>query len=292
MNTNDIINNINILNNDDSLILMCIFDILIYMSKDHKNLKIIKESNCIQLIKNIINNNKKINSNIYLLKSYEFLSNILSNLENSENKKELISYLYNNSKNNLSSELPFLNELFEYIKNKNKSFIYILINCIISLINNNSQFCELYCFNNNLINTLIDLFNNKTLKKIKNEIIIFFINIIEVNNFKFYKYLLNTELFSSIISFINKKAKTKKSSTNVIIYNIIYFINKCLLLAQENEDKEIFKIFDKYKFKNIIDTFIESKDESISDLSRSIFIKYFSDPENTYIDNKDVMIIE
>ena len=293
LNTNDIINNINILNNDDSLILICIFDILIYMSKDKKNLKIIKESNCIQLIKNIINNNKKINSNIYLLKSYEFLSNILSNLENSENKKELISYLYNDSKNgNITSGLPFLNELLESIKNKNKSFIYILINCIVSLINNCSQFCELYCSNNNLIKTLIDLFNNKTLKKIKNEIIIFFINIIEDNNIKIYKYLLNTELFQSIITFINKKIKTKNSSTNVIIYNIIYFINRCLLIAQENDDKEIFKILEKYKFKEIVEIYIESKDESISDLSRSIFIKYFSSPENTYNDNNDDMIIE
>ena len=212
---------------------------------------------------------------------------------NSENKKELISYLYNDSKNgNITSGLPFLNELLESIKNKNKSFIYILINCIVSLINNCSQFCELYCSNNNLIKTLIDLFNNKTLKKIKNEIIIFFINIIEDNNIKIYKYLLNTELFQSIITFINKKIKTKNSSTNVIIYNIIYFINRCLLIAQENDDKEIFKILEKYKFKEIVEIYIESKDESISDLSRSIFIKYFSSPENTYNDNNDDMIIE
>ena len=218
------------------------------------------------------------------------------NTVNFDNKKEIISYLYSNSENiNLSIRLPFIDELIESIKNKNKSLIYIFLNCINSLINNCDQFCEEYCSYNNFANTLIDLFNNKILKKIKNEIIIFFINIIEVNNIKIYKYLLNTELFSTIISYLNKKLKSKNNSTNVIIYNIIYFINKCLLMGNEKDKEEMINMLNKNKFKEVVENLIENKDESISNISRSIFIKYFSEPENIYRkddNNNDNMIIE
>ena len=295
-NNNDIINDVNNFNNDDSLIMNSIFDILIYMANDKKNINLIKNKNCLLFIKNIINNKININLHIYLLKCYELLSNILMNTVNFDNKKEIISYLYSNSENiNLSIRLPFIDELIESIKNKNKSLIYIFLNCINSLINNCDQFCEEYCSYNNFANILIDLFNNKILKKIKNEIIIFFINIIEVNNIKIYKYLLNTELFSTIISYLNKKLKSKNNSTNVIIYNIIYFINKCLLMGNEKDKEEMINMLNKNKFKEVVENLIENKDESISNISRSIFIKYFSEPENIYRkddNNNDNMIIE
>ena len=204
------LNNNVFINDNDSLIMITIFDILIYMANNQSNLKIIKNSNCINFIKNIINANKNIIQNLYLLKCYELLSNIIMNTDNSDSKKDIINYIYNNSKNNIiniQNDLPFIKELNESIKIKNKSFIYILINCIISLINNNEFFSELYCFNNNFINELIILFTSKTSKKIKNEIIIFFINIIENNNIKIYKYLLNTEIFSIFISYIKNKIK-------------------------------------------------------------------------------------
>ena len=222
------------------------------------------------------------------------------NTDNSESKKDIINYIYNNSKNNIINiqiDLPFIKELNESIKIKNKSFIYILINCIISLINNNEFFSELYCFNNDFINELIILFTSKTSKKIKNEIIIFFINIIENNNIKIYKYLLNTEIFSIFISYIKNKIKSKNESSKIIIYNILFFINICLLIDKENNINIIINFLGKYKFKEIVELLIENKDESISDISRSIFIKYFSSPENIYCNNnisndKDQMIID
>ena len=288
-----IINNINIYNDDDLLIMTSLFDILIYMANDEKNIEIIKKSNIMHLLKSFINSNTYMNINIYKLKCYELLSYILMNAKNIENKKEIIAYIYNN---NLSSELPFVSELIEAIKNQNKSNIYIFLNCINSLINNCEQFCEAYCFNNsNIINILIGMFKNKITKKIKNEIIIFFINIIEINNVKICKHLLNTEIFSTIISYINKKIKTENYSTNIIIFNIIYLINKCLLIDNVNYNKEIINILNKFKFKNILEILIENKDESISDISRTIFIKYFSEPENIYSKdsiNEDGMIIE
>ena len=222
------------------------------------------------------------------------------NTDNSDSKKDIINFIYNNSKNNIiniQNDLPFIKELNESIKIKNKSFIYILINCIISLINNNEFFSELYCFNNNFINELIILFTSKTSKKIKNEIIIFFINIIENNNIKIYKYLLNTEIFSIFISYIKNKIKSKNESSKIIIYNILFFINICLLIDKENNINIIINFLGKYKFKEIVELLIENKDESISDISRSIFIKYFSSPENIYCNNsinndKDQMIID
>lgn len=66
--------------------MISLFDILIYMAKNKKNVKILYESNCISFIKNLINNNN-FNSNIYLIKSYELLSNILMNSESAEYKK-------------------------------------------------------------------------------------------------------------------------------------------------------------------------------------------------------------
>ena len=87
LNSNDIINNIKKLNNDENTsIMISLFDILIYMAKNKKNVKILYESNCISFIKNLINNNN-FNSNIYLIKSYELLSNILMNSESAEYKK-------------------------------------------------------------------------------------------------------------------------------------------------------------------------------------------------------------
>ena len=294
------LNNNVFINDNDSLIMITIFDILIYMANNQSNLKIIKNSNCINFIKNIINANKNIIQNLYLLKCYELLSNILMNTDNSDSKKDIINFIYNNSKNNIiniQNDLPFIKELNESIKIKNKSFIYILINCIISLINNNEFLSELYCFNNNFINELIILFTSKTSKKIKNEIIIFFINIIENNNIKIYKYLLNTEIFSIFISYIKNKIKSKNESSKIIIYNILFFINICLLIDKENNINIIINFLGKYKFKEIVELLIENKDESISDISRSIFIKYFSSPENIYCNNsinndKDQMIID
>ena len=75
------------------------------------------------------------------------------------------------------------------------------------------------------------------------------------------------------------------------------------MIDEENNIKEIVKILSKYKFKEIIEEYIENKDESISDISRTIFIKFFSGPENFFQnnniknnkdaqDNKDDMIIE
>jgi hypothetical protein len=281
---------INILttNNDDSLIMISIFDILIYMVNNRENIKVIKKSNCIQFIKNIIYNNKKIDANIYLLKSYELLSNIILNIDNLEDKKNIITYIYqNDSKNNTFCEPPFVKELIEYIKIKDKSFIYIIINNITSLINKSDELCQLYCSNKNVLNLLVNLFNEKTSKKIKNEIIIFFINVIENNNIKNYKNLLNTEIFVIFISYISKKVKAKNDSTKIIIYNILYFINKCLSLEDDNNMNEIIKILEKYKLKETIEILIDNKDESISDISRSIFIKYFSVPENEYSNTKD-----
>lgn len=49
---------------------------------------------------------------------------------------------------------------------------------------------------------------------------------------------------------------------------------------------EIKNILDKYKYKDILEYLIENKDESISDLSRSTFIKNYSESENIYIPNK------
>ena len=285
INNNDIINNIQILNNNDYyLIMISLFDILIDMSKDQKNMKIINKSICFNFIKKVINNTKVFNSNVYLIKSYELLSSILMNSENLENKKNIITYIYNN----ISNELPFVNELYEEIKKDNKSFIYILINCIVSFVNNCPALCELYCFNNNFLNILFKLLlDNKIWKKIKNEIVIFFINIIENDNVKIYKYLIDTELFPIILSYISRKIKTKKESTKIIIYNILYFISNCLLIDEKNKIKKIISLLDKYKFKDTLEILIENKNESISDICRSIFIKYFSEAENIYQSNNN-----
>ena len=250
LNCNYLMNNlVNSNNNDESFIMISIFDILIHMVNGQGNMKIIKKSNCFLFIKNIINNYKNINIdyNLYLLKCYEFLSNIILNEKTSEDKKNKITYFYQHNDVNDSIGLPFVNELIECIKLKNKSFVYILINCIISLVNNSNEFCELYCSNNNFINILINLFKEKNPKKIKNEIINFFINIIEINNIKNYKYILNIDIFTSFISYLIKKKKSKNESTKIILYNILYFINKCLLLENDHNMNEIMKIW-----KNII----------------------------------------
>ena len=292
-------NNINIINNEESLIMISILDILIHMSNNKENLKIIKNNNCIQFIKEMINNSKKINAHSHILKCYELLSNIIKNTNSSNEKKDIITYIYQGNVNGF----PFVNELIESIKSKKKSYIYILLNNITSLICKSDDFCELYCSNNDFINILLNLFPNKTSKRIKNEIIIFFINVLENNNIKIYKYLLNTNIFQIFITYISKKTKSKNESTKIIIYNILYFINKCLLIDEENNIKEIIKILSKYKFKEIVEEYIENKDESISDISRTIFIKFFSGPENFFQnnnikdnkdiqDNKDDMIIE
>lgn len=291
--------NMNIINNEESLILISIFDILIHMSNNQENLKIIKNNNCIQFLKDMINNSKSNNAHSHILKCYELFSNIIKNTNGSNEKKDIITYIYQGNVNGF----PFVNELIKSIKSKNKSFIYILLNNITSLIYNNDDFCELYCSNNDFINILLNLFPGKTSKRIKNEIIIFFINVLENNNIKIYKYLLNTNIFQIFITYISKKTKSKNESTKIIIYNILYFINKCLLIDEENNIKEIIKILSKYKFKEIVEEYIENKDESISDISRTIFIKFFSGPENFFHnnniknnkdtqDNKDDMIIE
>ena len=295
----NIMNNRNFINDNDSLIMISIFDILIHMTNNQSNLKIIKNSNCINFIKNIINTNNCIIPNLYLLKCYELLSNILMNMDNIDSKIEIINYIYNKFKNNRNNSVyfPFVNELTESIKSKNKNFIYILVNCIISLINKCDKFCELYCFNSNFINELIILFTSKTTKKIKNEIIIFFINIIENNNINILKCLLNTEIFSTFISYTKRKIKTKSESSKIIIYNILFFINKCLLIDKENNINYIIDFLSKYKFKEVVELLIENKDDSISDISRSIFIKNYSLPENIYGQNtinkeKNDMIID
>ena len=291
--------NMNIINNKESLILISILDILIHMSNNQENLKIIKNNNCIQFLKDMINNSKSNNAHSHILKCYELFSNIIKNTNETKKKKDIITYIYQGNVNGF----PFVNELIKSIKSKNKSFIYILLNNITSLICKSDDFCELYCSNNDFINILLNLFPNKTSKRIKNEIIIFFINSLENNNIKIYKYLLNTNIFQIFITYISKKTKSKNELTKIIIYNILYFINKCLLIDEENNIKEIIKILSKYKFKEIIEEYIENKDESISDISRTIFIKFFSGTENFFQnnnikdnkeaqDNKDDMIIE
>ena len=273
-------------NNDESSILLSLFDILIHMTYDSENLKLIKESNCIQFIKFLIDENYKeniiTNKNIYLLKSIKLLSNIILISNNLEDKKNIISYIYSNQNNNKEINLPFITEFINSVVNKNFLFANALLNCIINLINNSNQFCELYC-SNDFINCLLKLFEENIMRKMKNEIVIFFINLIECNNIKIYKYLLNFELIKIFVSYLNKKKKTKKESTKIIIYNILLFIKKCLFIEEENNMKIIKNILDKYNYKNIIDYLIDDKDESISDISRTTFIKYFSKEENVYM---------
>ena len=298
-------NNItNYLNNDDeSSIFLSLFDILIHMTYDTENLKLIKESNCIQFIKYLIDSNYKenifVNNNIYLLKGIKLLSNIILITNNFEKKKNIISYIYSNQNNNKDINPPFMPEFINSIVNKNFHFANALLNCIINLVNNCIQFCELYC-SNDFINYLLKLFEENVMRKIKNEIVIFFINIIECNNIKIYKYLLNFEIIKIFVSYLTKKKKTKKESTKVIIYNILLFIKKCLSIEVEN-NMNIIKIqLDKYNYKEIIEYLIDNKDESISDISRTTFIKYFSKEENVYTpgisfnkkEEKEDMIIE
>ena len=286
LNRDEIRNNLNKFINEESLIIISILDILIYMSNNQENLNIIKNDICFKFIKALFLNYNNINNNLYIIKCYELLSNILLNTKNFSEKNDIIKYFYQNN-NNISNGLPFLNELIESIKNKKRDFIYILLNCIISLLNNYNELCELYCSNNNFISILLNLFIDKTSKKIKNEIIIFFINLIENNNIKIYKYILNTDIISIFISYLRKKINSKNESRKIIIYNILYFFNKCLLIDNENNINNILKILDKNQFKEIIETLIENKDDSISDISRNIFIKYYSGPENLYIHNKN-----
>ena len=284
---NDIINYSN--DENESLIILSLFDILIYMTKDSENLKIIKESNCIQFIKYFVDKNYKqnkiINSNKYLLKCEELLSNILLITKNFEDKKNIILYIYSNSNNLSDTNLPFVAEFIDSITNKDFPFVNMLLKCINSLVNNCVQFCELYC-NKDFINCLMKLFLENVQKKIKNEIIIFFINMVECDNVKLYKNLLNYNIIPIFVSYLNKKKKSKKESTKIIIFNILLFIKKCFLIEEKNNMNEIKNILDKFKYKDILEYLIESKDESISDISRSIFIKYFSDAENIYIPNK------
>ena len=285
---NDIINCLN--NDDESLIILTLFDILIYMTISSENLKLIKESNCIQFIKYIIENyykdNININNNIYLIKCFELLSNIMLITKNIEDKKNIISFIFSNLNEKNETNLPFVTEFINSIINKNFNLAKILLNCIISLIDNSPEFCELYC-SNDFINCLIKLFSENIQKKLKNEIILFFINILECNNIKIYKYLLNFEIIQIFATYLGKKKKTKKESTKIIIYNILLFIKKCLSIEEENNMNEIKNILNKYNYKEIIEFLIENKDESISDISRSTFIKYFSDSENIYKPNKN-----
>ena len=299
---NNITNYLN--NDDDSSIFLSLFDILIHMTYDTENLKLIKESNCIQFIKYLIDSNYKENifinnNNIYLLKGIKLLSNIILITNNFEEKKNIISYIYSNQNNNKDINLPFMPEFINSIANKNFHFANALLNCIINLVNNCIHFCELYC-SNDFINYLLNLFEENVMRKIKNEIVIFFINIIECNNIKIYKYLLNFEIIKIFVSYLNKKKKTKKESTKIIIYNILLFIKKCLSIEQENNMNIIKNKLDKYNYKEIIEYLIDNKDESVSDISRTTFIKYFSKEENVYIpgislnkkEEKEDMIIE
>ena len=275
----------NYLNNeDDSMIILSLFDILIHMTYDQENFKLVKESNCIQFIKYLIDNNYKENmnnnDNIYLVKSIKLLSNIILMTKNFEDKKNIISYIYSNQNNNKEISSPFVTEFINSIINKNFHLANALLNCIINLINNCAQFCELYCYND-FINCLLKLMEENIMRKLKNEIMIFFINIIECNGIKVYKYLLNFD-----ITYLYKKKKTKKESTKIIIYNILLFIKKCLSIEEENNMNIIKTILNNYNYKEIIEYLIENKDESISDISRTTFIKYLSKEENVYKPSK------
>lgn len=280
----------NYLNNeDDSMIILSLFDILIHMTYDQENFKLVKESNCIQFIKYLIDNNYKENmnnnDNIYLVKSIKLLSNIILMTKNFEDKKNIISYIYSNQNNNKEISSPFVTEFINSIINKNFLFANALLNCIINLINNCAQFCELYCYND-FINCLLKLMEENIMRKLKNEIMIFFINIIECNGIKVYKYLLNFDIIKILVTYLNKKKKTKKESTKIIIYNILLFIKKCLSIEEENNMNIIKTILNNYNYKEIIEYLIENKDESISDISRTTFIKYFSKEENVYKPSK------
>ena len=280
----------NYLNNeDDSMIILSLFDILIHMTYDQENFKLVKESNCIQFIKYLIDNNYKENmnnnDNIYLVKSIKLLSNIILMTKNFEDKKNIISYIYSNQNNNKEISSPFVTEFINSIINKNFHLANALLNCIINLINNCAQFCELYCYND-FINCLLKLMEENIMRKLKNEIMIFFINIIECNGIKVYKYLLNFDIMKILVTYLNKKKKTKKESTKIIIYNILLFIKKCLSIEEENNMNIIKTILNNYNYKEIIEYLIENKDESISDISRTTFIKYLSKEENVYKPSK------
>ena len=275
---------------DKSLFLLSLFDILIYMANDSENMKLIKESNCLVFIKNVINDykhNKIVNNYIYLLKCEELLSNILLGTQNFEDKKNIIFFIYSsdilNKNIKEANNLPFINEFIYSISNKNYHLSNAFLNCIISLINNCVEFAELYINDNNFINGLIKLFSEKIPKKMKNSIILFLIKIVECNNIKIYKYLLNFDIIPILVNYLNLKKKPKKEPTKIIIYNILLFIKKCLSIEEENNMNDISNILIKYNYKEIIETLIDNKDESISDISRKIFINYLSESEKEYI---------
>ena len=275
---------------DKSLFLLSLFDILIYMANDSENMKLIKESNCLVFIKNVINDykhNKIVNNYIYLLKCEELLSNILLGTQNFEDKKNIIFFIYSsdilNKNIKEANNLPFINEFIYSISNKNYHLSNAFLNCIISLINNCVEFAELYINDNNFINGLIKLFSEKIPKKMKNSIILFLIKIVECNNIKIYKYLLNFDIIPILVNYLNLKKKPKKEPTKIIIYNILLFIKKCLSIEEENNMNDISNILNKYNYKEIIETLIDNKDESISELSRKIFINYLSESEKEYI---------
>jgi hypothetical protein len=117
------------------------------MAKDTYNLTIIQNSNCIQFIKLLIDNiyksNLNINSNIYLIKSEELLSNILLSTKNFKDKQNIISYLYSNLYNNNNLNLPFVYEFKNSIGIQDFNLAYVFLKCIVSLVNNCSEYSEL-----------------------------------------------------------------------------------------------------------------------------------------------------
>ena len=258
--------------NNSILAITSIFDILIHFESNKENNELIANNNLLLTIKNIISRD---DTNItYKIKCFELLCNIIKASEDFSSKKIIISVFYD-----LNKEIPFCNELVNYISLKNYPIINILIRCICSLCDKCIEFSELYFLSNDFIQLFINLFETKSSRKTKNEILICLIEVIGAKNIKIYNFLIkNKKIFSVLLSYLNKKIKSKKNVNKIIIYNIIYLIN--LFLELKQNDNFIFDLLEEYKFKNILESLIKNKDEDICSLSRNIFIQYYSENEN------------
>ena len=265
--------------NNSILAITAVFDILIHFGLNKENSELIINNDLLLLIKNI-NNTNDVNIT-YKIKCFELLCNIIKTSEDFSSKCNIIGIFYD-----LNEDIPFYNELINYIKLKNFSLINVLIRCICSLCNECTEFSELYFLNNNFILLFINLYEAKSPKKIKNEILICFIELIRAKNNKIYNNFIKSKIiFPVLLNYAHKKNKSKKTANKIIVYNIIYLINLFLELRQHKNF--IFDLLNECKFKNLLELLTKNKDEDICSLSRSIFIQYYSENENTLNEEND-----
>ncbi|MCQ2821219.1 MAG: hypothetical protein MJ252_28495 [archaeon] len=276
--------------NEKGPLLNDLFDIIIVLSKNENLIQVFLEQNFVFVIKDTLQNNS-----IYIHKVLELLFYLL---KGNDSQKDIII-------GNNPPILPFFDQVKLYydasIKHKtennshslklNEKFLYEYLHCIRSLIYRSIKYSKGYFSQKIFYDFLMTVLESGLSEKIKNEVLIIISVTLDLKNDSINAYFLKEKCHKNIYSYVKSIMESQGKEMNLT--NALIILEKLLNFGDKACTSTNLVLKDLYgsEMDRRLSKLIDYKNQEISDVSRSIYVKYFNQDENYYV-NEAEMILE